>query len=105
MCLQRTTARLAQFGGFRQFGFSPSSSHGLDQQHTRIHAAAQDAEDIDAQLTALEAELRGSMTPGPTLPEREVQERAADRLLVACASCSGSLLVLEGSAGVRVASR
>jgi predicted nucleotide-binding protein (sugar kinase/HSP70/actin superfamily) len=36
------------------------------------------AEDIDAQLAALEAELRGSMTPGPTQPEREVQEMAAD---------------------------
>ena len=36
------------------------------------------AEDIDAQLAALEAELRGSMTPGPTQPAREVQEMAAD---------------------------
>src|SRR5580698_2908931 len=35
------------------------------------------AEDIDAQLAALEAELRGSMTAGPTQPEREVQEMAA----------------------------
>jgi predicted nucleotide-binding protein (sugar kinase/HSP70/actin superfamily) len=35
-------------------------------------------EDIDAQLAALEAELRGSMTPGPTQPEREVQETSAD---------------------------
>jgi predicted CoA-substrate-specific enzyme activase len=36
------------------------------------------AEDIDAQLAALEAELRGSMTPGPTQPEHEIQEMAAD---------------------------
>jgi predicted nucleotide-binding protein (sugar kinase/HSP70/actin superfamily) len=36
------------------------------------------AEDIDAQLAAFEAELRSSMTPGPTQPEREAQEMAAD---------------------------
>jgi hypothetical protein len=35
-------------------------------------------EDIDAQLAALEAELRGSAIPGPIRPEREVQEMAAD---------------------------
>jgi hypothetical protein len=36
------------------------------------------AEDIDTQLAALEAELRGSMTLGPVRSEREVQEMAAD---------------------------
>src|ERR1700683_1521974 len=37
-------SRSAQFRRFRQLGYSPSSSEGLDQQHARVHATPQDVD-------------------------------------------------------------